>query len=151
MAADADSGSAPFGDLQVSSRLTIPAAELEESFQTTGGPGGQHANRSATGVTLTWRYATSSAITDDEREQLAAALGRRGAAGVLRVVADKSRSQWRNRSLARSRLARVVRDALRPTTPRRATKPSKAARQRRLTEKKHRAETKRLRRPPPAD
>lgn len=136
------------GDLKVSERLTIPAEELTETFQTSGGPGGQHANRSATGVALSWHYAASNALNDGEKARLSAALGARGEGGALRVVADKSRSQWRNRNLARSRLADLVTTSLKPPKPRRATKPSRSAKKRRVDEKKRRSQTKSLRQKP---
>lgn len=132
--------------IEVRAGLTIPEDELTESFQTSGGPGGQHANRSATGVALTWDYAQSAVLSDEQKAQLAANLGSRGEGGTLRVVADKSRSQWRNRSLARSRTAELVKEALKPPPkPRRPTKPSRAAQRRRFEEKKRRSEKKRLR------
>jgi len=137
--------------VEVTPRLTIPEDELTETFQTSGGPGGQHANRSSTGVALSWIYAESSVLTESEKTRLAAGLGSRGDNGAVRVVADKSRSQWRNRSLARARLAELVAEALkRPPARRRRTKPSRSAQQRRIDEKKKRAQTKRLRgRPEP--
>jgi len=143
-----DSDASPTGDLRVTSQLTIPADELQLSFQTSGGPGGQHANRSATGVTLIWPYASSSVLSDSQRSRLTTGLGPRGEGGAVRVVADKSRSQWRNRSLARTRLAELVRAALVQQTPRRPTKPSRAARTRRMDGKRRRGETKTLRRRP---
>ena len=138
--------------IEVSSRLTIPESELTETFQTSGGPGGQHANRSATGVALSWPYAASDVITPAQKTRLATNLGSRGEGGSLRVVADKSRSQWRNRSLARSRMAELVAAALRPApAPRRRTKPSRASQQRRIDAKKRRGRTKRLRGRPDLD
>ena len=145
MAAD---GADATGDLQVSPSLVIPADELEVSFHTTGGPGGQHANRSATGVALVWNYRASAALDETQRELLAGNLGHRARGGTLRVVADNSRSQWRNRSRARAQLAELVRSGLARPPTRRATKPSRSARRRRLSNKRHRSETKRLRRRP---
>jgi ribosome-associated protein len=136
------------GDLRVSPGLVIPADELEVSFHTTGGPGGQHANRSATGVALVWNYRTSAALDERQRELLATNLGHRARGGTLRVVADNSRSQWRNRSRARAQLAELVRSGLARPPTRRATKPTRSSRRRRLSNKRHRSETKRLRRRP---
>ena len=148
MATEADS---PMGDLRIDSRLTIPEGELQVSFQTSGGPGGQHANRSATGVTLVWDYENSSALDERRRNLLRARLGGRGAGGSIRVIADKSRSQWRNRSLARSRLAELVAAALAPPKPRRLTKPSRGAKQRRVEQKRRRSITKALCRRPESE
>lgn len=139
------------GDLPVTPRLTIPESELEISFQTSGGPGGQHANRSATGVSLVWSYRESQAIDDTTRQRLAKGLSSRGKAGSIRVVADNSRSQWRNRSKARAQLAEILRAALVVPTPRRSTKPSRAVHRRRLDAKRRRSDAKRLRRRPEID
>lgn len=138
-------------DLVVDHRLTIPGVELHESFSTSGGPGGQHANRSATRVTLAWAV-TSSAIDPAVRFRLVKALDARLESGELRVTVDESRSQWRNRQLARQRMVQVVREALKPPARKRvATRPSRARRQARLDEKRRRSETKRLRGRPAGD
>lgn len=134
--------------IKVSDRLTIPEDELTETFQASGGPGGQHANRSSTGVALSWNFAASTAIDESSKARLVTGLGARGAGGAIRVVADKSRSQWRNRSIARSRLADLVAAALKPPKTRRPTKPSKASKRRRADKKKQRSATKALRKPP---
>jgi ribosome-associated protein len=141
-------GSEASGDLRVSPTLVIPADELEVSFQTTGGPGGQHANRSATGVVLVWSYESSSVLDDSQRALLASQLGNRARGGTIRVVAENSRSQWRNRTRARAQLAELVRSGLARPPSRQATKPSRAARRRRLSNKRRRGETKQLRRRP---
>lgn len=131
-------------DLVIIPDLTIPGDELEESFSTSGGPGGQHANRSQTRVELRWNVA-SSRIDATLRERILSNVEDE----VLSVVASESRSQFRNRQLARQRLGDRVREVLvPPTAPRRPTKPSRAARQRRLDAKARRAETKRRRRKP---
>ena len=136
------------GDLRVTPTLVIPADELEVSFHTSGGPGGQHANRSATGVALVWAYDTSTVLDAAQRELLASQLGSRARGGTIRVVADNSRSQWRNRSRARAQLAELVRDGLARPPSRQATKPSRSARRRRVADKRHRSDTKKLRRRP---
>ncbi len=141
----------PAGDLPVTPSLTIPESELEVSFQTSGGPGGQHANRSATGVALVWNYRASQALAAPEKDRLAKGLGSRGRGGSIRVVADNSRSQWRNRSQARAQLAEVLRTALVVPTPRRPTKPSRAVHRRRLEAKRRRGDAKKLRRRPELD
>lgn len=135
-------------DLVVDHRLTIPGTELAESFSTSGGPGGQHANRAATRVTLTWDVGSSS-IDPDLRLRIERGLGTALDAGRIHVTVGESRSQWRNRQLARSRLAELVGAALRPPAPpRRPTRPSRRQRRNRLAEKRRRSETKRLRRRP---
>lgn len=129
-------------DLDVG-RFTIPALELEESFTTSGGPGGQHANRSNTAVELRFDLAGSEAFPEPEKARLVERLG-----PVVTVAASESRSQWRNRALARQRLAARLEEALRPPKRRRPTKPTRASRRRRLESKRQRSEKKRLRRRP---
>lgn len=135
-------------DIRVAGRFTIPASELSWRFSTTGGPGGQHANKSATRAELSWDVATSPSITDDLRDRIIDRLGSRIAGGVLTVTADDTRSQWRNRAQARRRLVELLEDATTPPSKRKPTRPHRSARRRRLEEKRRRAETKRLRRKP---
>ena len=125
--------------------FTIPADELEETFTTPGGPGGQHANRNETSVRLRFRVGEST-LPEDVRVTLADKLG-----DPIEVTATDSRSQFRNRALARQRLREKIETALREEPERRATKPTKASQQRRVEEKRARSETKRLRRSPPPE
>lgn len=133
-------------DLRVG-RYTIPGAELHWTFSTSGGPGGQHANKSATRAELRFDLASSDVFDPDVKERLLDRLRSIGD-GVLVISVDESRSQWRNRAIARRRLSELLTEALKPRKRRRPTKPSAAARRRRLEEKRHRSEIKRLRRPP---
>jgi ribosome-associated protein len=135
-------------DLHVTDTLTIPGSELEERFTTSGGPGGQHANRSATRVVLTFDIGRSAALDATQRRRLLESLGSSAPSGVLSVTSEESRSQWRNRHLARRRLAESLREGLRPPRRRIPTKPTRASRRRRLERKRARGETKRLRRRP---
>jgi ribosome-associated protein len=123
--------------------LVIPAEEIEERFSTSGGPGGQHANRARTRVELRFDIATSPSLTDAQRSTLLARLG-----PELRVVVDEERSQLRNRVIARQRLGDRLRVALTPRRRRRATQPTRASRVRRLDAKRRRGDLKRGRRPP---
>lgn len=120
----------------------IPESEIEERFDTPGGPGGQHANRNATAVTIRFDIASSS-LPDGPRERLTSRLGQ-----VVETTAGRSRSQWRNRALARKQLASMLGDALADAKPRRATRPSRSSREKRLREKRARSEIKRNRRKP---
>jgi ribosome-associated protein len=124
-------------------RFTIPAADLDESFTTSGGPGGQHANRSSTAVELRFRIAESEAFPEPERTRLVERLG-----AVVTVTVSDSRSQWRNRALARQRLSARLEEALRPPKRRRPTKPTRSSRRQRLESKRKLSEKKRLRRRP---
>ncbi len=135
-------------DLVVSDRFTIPASELSWRFTTSGSPGGQHANRANTRVELTYDIGASGALDEDMRRRLLDRLGGRAAGGVVVVAVDESRSQWRNRQIARRRLRALLAEALRVRKRRRPTGPPLAARRLRLEEKRRRAETKRLRRRP---
>jgi ribosome-associated protein len=134
--------------LRVAPGLVIPAEELRWRFDTSGGPGGQHANKSSTRVELAFDVAASPAVPEPLRAVLLERLGGRLAAGVLHLVVSESRSQWRNRQIARRRLVAVLEEALRPRRSRRPTRPTGAARLRRLAEKRRRGESKRNRRPP---
>jgi ribosome-associated protein len=133
-------------DLRISETISIPADELQWAFSPAGGPGGQHANRSSTRVVLRFDVEASRAFDDETRLRL---LERFGRDSVMLVTVDETRSQWRNRQMARQRLGDRLREALRPDPPkRRATKPSRAARRRRVDGKRLRSQTKSLRKSP---
>jgi ribosome-associated protein len=105
-------------------------------------------NTSSTRIELTWNVRQSSALTDEQRARVIAALASRlSDDGTLRIVASESRSQRRNRDAAEERLAATVRRALAPRKPRKRTKPSRAAKQARLDEKRRHSEKKRQRKP----
>ena len=126
--------------------LTIPAAELVERFSRSSGPGGQSVNTADSRVELLWDVAGSAALDDRQRARLLSRLGTRVTGGVLTISSSEHRAQLRNRIAARSRLAHLVADALAPVTPRRATRPSRAAKQARLDAKRRRGELKANRR-----
>jgi ribosome-associated protein len=131
-------------DLDVG-RYTIPATELEETFVTSGGPGGQHANRSSTAVRLRFEIAGSS-LPEEVRAKLIERVG-----PFAEVIAAESRSQFRNRALARQRLKEKLEPALVDPPTRMRTRPTRASKKRRLEKKRARARTKRLRKPPEPD
>ena len=126
-------------DLRVG-RVTVPASELVWRYDTPGGPGGQHANRAATRVELRFDLAASPSLSDADRNRLVGKLG----PSVVVTAAD-SRSQVRNRELALERLRTVLGEALKPERARRKTKPSRAAKQRRVDAKRQRSALKRTR------
>ena len=135
--------------IRVDRRVVIPEEELGWSFTPSPGPGGQHANKTSTRAGLTWDVSSSRALDPEQRDRLIRALGRRiDSRGVLRVSSSEHRSQLRNREEASRRLAELVREALRPVRTRRPTRPTTAARERRLRTKRRRSDTKRLRRSP---
>ncbi len=134
--------------LPVCGSVTIPEAELGWRFSRASGPGGQGVNTTDSRVELVFDLAGSSAFTPTQRIRLLQRLGGRLNAGVLTIVAAEYRSQLRNRDAAKARLVATLRGALTPDPPpRRPTRPSRAARERRLADKRHRTLTKRLRRP----
>ncbi|MGH3414347.1 MAG: alternative ribosome rescue aminoacyl-tRNA hydrolase ArfB, partial [Marmoricola sp.] len=121
--------------------LLIPDAELTERFSRSSGPGGQSVNTADSRVELVWDPATSRALTEHRRDRVVRALG-----SPVVVVAAEHRSQHRNRSAARDRLALRVREALAPPPPkRRPTRPSRASQRRRVETKRQRGRTKGLR------
>ncbi len=122
--------------------VTLPPSEIELRFSRSSGPGGQHAQRSETRVEALLDVEASSALSPAQKRRVLARAG-----PVIRAIAQDERSQWRNRELATERLVVALREALRVPRPRQATKPTAAARERRLEDKRRRAETKRLRRP----
>jgi ribosome-associated protein len=114
--------------------------ELEWRFSASGGPGGQHVNTSNTRAEVRFDIAGSPSLGPRQRARLLEKLG-----PEVRVVASDERSQLRNRELALDRLRGRLAEALRVEAPRRPTKPTKGAKERRLESKKHRSETKRRR------
>ncbi len=132
--------------LRVNRTVVIPIDELDVRFAASGGPGGQHANRSNTRVDLRFDVVASSALGPRQKERVVERLG-----PVIRVVVDAERSQTRNRAIANQRLAEKLARALRIPTARVATKPSRAAKARRVDAKRIRGDVKRQRSRPPAD
>ena len=131
--------------------LVVPARELVERFSHASGPGGQGVNTADSRVQLSLDLGSTSALNEKQRERALRELGERLVGTVLTVTAAEHRSQRRNRAAARERLAHVLRSALTPPTPRRATKPTRASKLRRLADKKRRAEVKARRRRPDAE
>ncbi len=123
--------------------VVLPRSEIELRFSRSSGPGGQHANTAETRVEAVLDVEATTALTEPQRKRVLAKAG-----PVLRAVAQDERSQLRNRELAVERLVQQLRAALRVERKRVPTKPSAAARERRLEGKKRRSATKKLRRPP---
>lgn len=132
--------------LRVTPSCRIPLAELEWRVSRSGGPGGQHANTSESRVEVRFSVADSPSLGPRQRARLLERLG-----PVVQAVAADSRSQARNRALALERLRARLAAGLRVDPPRRATRPSRAARQARLDGKRRQAERKRARRPPSSE
>lgn len=130
----------------VAPRVIIPGGELAIAFSRSGGPGGQNVNKVASKVELRWNPATTAALGDDDRAWLVHRLARRLTGdGTLIVTSTATRDQIKNRDDATQKLAAIVRAALARPAPRRATRPSRAAKRRRVADKRHHAEIKRNR------
>lgn len=128
--------------------LRIPAAELVEQFSHASGPGGQGVNTADSRVQLSLDLAATSALDEVQRARVLERLATRTAGTILTVTASEQRSQHRNRRAARERLAALLREAVAPEVPRRATRPTSGSRRRRLAAKRRRADLKQTRRPP---
>jgi ribosome-associated protein len=129
--------------IRVTRSVVLPLADVTFRFSRSSGPGGQHAQKSETRVEAVFDVAASQALSEAQKRRV---LGKAGP--VLRAIAQDERSQLRNRELALERLVEQLRKALRVERRRVPTKPSAAARERRLEGKRRRSDTKRLRRPP---
>lgn len=135
--------------LRLANGITIPESELTWRFSRSSGPGGQGVNTADSRAELVWDLAGSSVLSPLQRERLLDRLSGRLVDGVLTIAASEHRAQLRNRDAARTRLAAIVDDALRPPSPkRRATKPTRGAKERRLKAKQQRTDIKQLRRRP---
>jgi ribosome-associated protein len=126
--------------LHVRHGLAIPLDEVELRASRSSGPGGQHANVTASRIEASFDVAASAALTDEQKRRVMARCG-----PVVRAVSQDTRSQRRNRELALERLASRIASALTVQRPRKKTRPTRAAKERRLQEKRKRSETKRRR------
>jgi ribosome-associated protein len=132
-------------ELPVRPGLAIPHSEIELRTSRSSGPGGQHANVTASRVEAVFDVAASSALSEAQKARVTARLGTR-----VTAAAQDTRSQLRNRELALERLADRLAHALEVRRPRTATRPTKASKRRRVDDKKRRGEIKRARRKPDA-
>ena len=133
--------------IDITGWLSIPLAELRYHFSRSGGKGGQNVNKVETRVELLFDVVHSPSLSDEQRRAIIDVLGSKiDSGGILRIVAQKSRSQWKNRELAAAKFVALMRHALQPKKMRVETKTTRAAREKRLDQKKRRSTTKRLRR-----
>ena len=132
--------------IRVTRSVLLPVSEITLRVSRSSGPGGQHAQKSSTRVDALFEVDASTALTDTQKRRVVARAG-----PVLRAVAQDERSQSRNRELAVERLVQKLREALAVPRRRVATRPGKAAKERRRESKQRRARTKALRKPPTAE
>lgn len=131
--------------------MTVPEEELVEQFSRSSGPGGQGVNTADSRVQLSLDLGTTTALSDAQRARALHRLAERLTGTVLTITASENRSQRRNRAAARQRLAGLLRDAVIPPVPRRATRPTRGSQRRRLEAKRQRSEVKQNRRRPRPD
>ncbi|MEQ4302425.1 alternative ribosome rescue aminoacyl-tRNA hydrolase ArfB [Plantactinospora sp. B6F1] len=128
--------------------IVIPEAELNWRFSRSSGPGGQGVNTTDSRAELSFDVANTTALPERLKTRALDRLAGRLSDGVLTVTASEHRAQLRNREAAQARLAALLADAIAPPPPpRRPTKPSRGAKERRLAEKKRRGQLKQMRRP----
>ena len=136
--------------IRVTDTISIDESEVEESFVRSSGPGGQNVNKLSTAVQLRFDVRRSPSLPNDVAIRLMALAGRRITKdGVLVLVAQTHRTQERNRAEAMERLVVLIKEASVKPIPRRATKPTKASKQRRIEGKKRRSGIKDMRRSKP--
>ncbi len=137
--------------ISITPTLTLDENEIQLDFVRASGPGGQNVNKVATAAQLRFDVRRSPSLPDGVRERLMRLAGRRITEdGVLIITAQRFRTQERNRQDALDRLIEMIRRAAEPPKPRRKTRPTLAAKARRLDTKRQRGQTKRLRRPVPS-
>ncbi len=134
------------GSIEIGPGVWIPLAEIELRASRSGGPGGQHANVTASRIEAVFDVTASASLTEAQKSRICARLGPR-----VSAVSQDSRGQARNRDLAIERLRERLAAALKPRKRRRPTRPSRASRQRRLDGKRRQSERKKARKRPGPD
>ncbi len=136
-------------EIRVTDHLAIPEAEVDLAYARSGGPGGQHVNRTASKVQLRWNLRDSRALSEAQRAWLTIRLASRlSTDGDLIVSSERHREQSRNVGDAVQRFAEILREGLKRPKRRKKTRPSRASKERRLKDKKRRGDQKRQRRDP---
>ncbi len=136
-------------NLQINSQVQIPSWEIVFTASRSSGPGGQHVNKTSSRITLHWSIKETGALTEFQKKRVLKNLGGRlTQEGVLQLHVEEGRSQFRNKEIAKERLTSLLQEALKIPKKRQATKPSKAAKKRRVHNKKLRGALKNLRKKP---
>lgn len=139
-------------EIRITDRVRVFPHEISLSYARSGGPGGQHVNKTSSKVLLRWNLETSAALTDEQRARVRTKLASRLTEdGELLVTSEAHREQSRNVDDAVARFARILREALRVPKKRKATKPTRASQKRRLDAKRRRGDVKRGRQRPSRD
>jgi len=135
-------------DVKINDQATIPAGELDFRFSRASGPGGQHVQKSATRVELLFDVTNSPSLSDDQRARISKRLaGYIDTDGVLHLVSQSERSQWRNRQEVVDRFQDLLRQALKRRKRRKPTRPTAGSQERRIRKKKRRSQIKKWRGP----
>ncbi len=139
-------------EIRITDRVRVFPHEISLSYARSGGPGGQHVNKTSSKVLLRWNLETSAALTDEQRARVRTKLASRITEdGELLVTSEAHREQSRNVDDAVARFATILREALRVPKKRKATKPTRASQRRRLDAKRRRGDVKRGRQRPSRD
>jgi ribosome-associated protein len=131
--------------IRITGRLVLPEQELRFSTSTSGGPGGQHANKTETRVEVRWDIEASGVLDGPRRDKLRKRLSHHMVGDDVVVSSQEHRSQHRNKQEAIDKLVHLLQDALRPRKARKATRPTRGSKRRRLKNKRHRGKIKDLR------
>ena len=139
-------------EIRITARVRVFPHEIGLSYARSGGPGGQHVNKTSTKVLLRWNLETSAALSEDQRERVRRKLAARLTEdGELLVTSERYRDQSRNVDDAVAKFAQLLRDALHVPRKRKATKPTRSSQKRRMDAKRRRGDIKRQRRRPGSD